>query len=57
MHIHPSCENKLLFPLVIKAQQQESPMNVLLAALVKRVAELHRAGLKALHCVEEFYLQ
>jgi hypothetical protein len=28
-----------------------------LAALVKWVAELHKAGLKACHCVEEFTLQ
>jgi hypothetical protein len=28
-----------------------------LAALVKRVAELHVAGLKAYHCTKEFTLQ
>jgi hypothetical protein len=28
-----------------------------LAALTKRVADLRQAGLKACHCVEEFYLR
>jgi hypothetical protein len=28
-----------------------------LAALTKRVAELHQAGLEACHYIEEFYLQ
>jgi hypothetical protein len=28
-----------------------------LAALVRRVAELHQVGLKACHCAEEFYLR
>jgi hypothetical protein len=31
-------------------------MNVRLATLVKRVAELCEAGLKACHCIKEFYL-
>jgi hypothetical protein len=31
-------------------------MNIHLSALVKHVAELHEAGLKACHCIEEFYL-
>jgi hypothetical protein len=35
----------------------ESSMTDRLAALIKRVTELHQAGLEACHCVEEFYLQ
>jgi hypothetical protein len=57
MHVQPSWENKLLFPQIIKAQRREPPMNTRLAALVKRVAELRKAGLKACHCIEEFHLQ
>jgi hypothetical protein len=57
MHVQPSWENKLLFPPVIKAQQIGPPMNVRLAALVKRVTKLCQAGLKECQCVEEFHLQ
>jgi hypothetical protein len=32
-------------------------MNSHLPALFKCVAELHEAGLKACHCIEEFHLQ
>jgi hypothetical protein len=46
-----------MFPPVVKAQRTEPLMNAHLAALVKRVAELHRVRLKACHCVEEFHLQ
>jgi hypothetical protein len=35
----------------------EPPMTDRLATLIKRVAELHQAGLEACHCVEKFYLQ
>jgi hypothetical protein len=56
MHVQPLWENKLLFPLVIKAQRTEPPMNAHLATLVKCVAEHRKAGLKAYHCVEEFHL-
>jgi hypothetical protein len=47
----------LLFPPVIKDKRTEPPMNERLFALVKRVAELCEAGLKACHCVEEFHLR
>jgi hypothetical protein len=49
--------NKLLFPLLIKDKRGESPMTPCLAALFKRVAELHEAELKACHYAEEFTLQ
>jgi hypothetical protein len=35
----------------------EPPMTDRLAALIKRIVELRQAGLKAYHCVEEFYLR
>jgi hypothetical protein len=57
MHDQPPWVNKLLFPLAIKNKQSESLMTNRLVALTKRVAELCQAGLKACHCVEEFYLQ
>jgi hypothetical protein len=57
MHVQPSWENKLLFPPLINAQWREPLMNVRLSALVKRVAELPEARLKACHCIEEFHLQ
>jgi hypothetical protein len=56
MHVQPSWENKHLFPPIIKAQWTEPPMNARLAALVKRVVQLHEAGLKACHCIKEFHL-
>jgi hypothetical protein len=46
----------LLFPLIIKDKRNEPPMNDRLIALVKLVAELHEAGLKACHYMEEFHL-
>jgi hypothetical protein len=55
MHVQPSWENKLLFPLVVKAQRKVPPMNAHLAALVKRVSELHEARLKVCHCIKEFH--
>jgi hypothetical protein len=48
--------NRLLFPPIIKDKQNEPTMNTHLSALVKRVAELCEARLKACHCVEEFHL-
>jgi hypothetical protein len=57
MHVQPSWEYKLLSPLVLKAQHTEPLMNVCLTALVKRVAELRRARLKACHYVEKFHLR
>jgi hypothetical protein len=44
-------------PPFIKDKRGEPPMTPCLVALVKRVAELHEAGLKAYHCTEEFTLQ
>jgi hypothetical protein len=49
--------NKLLFPSFIKDKWGESAMTSCMAALIKRVAELHEAGLKAYHCTEKFTLQ
>jgi hypothetical protein len=57
MHVQPSWENKLLFSLVVKAQQKELSMNARLATLVKHIVELHEAGLKVCHCIEEFHLR
>jgi hypothetical protein len=39
--------NMLLFPPIIKDKRNEPPMNDRLTALVKHVAELREAGLKA----------
>jgi hypothetical protein len=47
--------NKFLFTPVVKAQRKEPPMNACLAALVKSVSELRKAGLKVCHCIEEFH--
>jgi hypothetical protein len=57
MHDQPPWVNKLLFPPAIKNKRSESPMTNRFAALTKRVAELHQAGLEACHCIKEFYLQ
>jgi hypothetical protein len=57
MHVEPPWVNKLMFPPAIKNQRKEPPMTDRLAALVRRVAELHQVGLEACHCVEEFYLR
>jgi hypothetical protein len=57
MHDQPSWANKLLFLLAIKNKRSEPPMTDRLATLTKHVAELRQAGLKACHCVEEFYLR
>jgi hypothetical protein len=46
-------ENRLMFPPIIKDKWNESPMNDRLTTLVKHVAELREAGLKACHSVEE----
>jgi hypothetical protein len=56
MHIQPQWVNKLLFPQFIKDKWGEPAMMPRLAALIKRVAELHEAGLKACHYAEEFTL-
>jgi hypothetical protein len=57
MHDQPPWVNKLLFPPAIKNKRSEPLMTDRLAALTKHVAELRQAGLKACHCVKEFYLQ
>jgi hypothetical protein len=57
MHKPMTWGNMLLFPPIIKDKQNEPQMNDRLTALVKRVAELCEAGLKACHYVEEFHLQ
>jgi hypothetical protein len=57
MHVEPLWVNKLLFPPAIKDQRKEPPMTDRLAALVRRAAELHQAGLEACHYAEEFYLR
>jgi hypothetical protein len=46
-----------MFPPIIKDKRNKLSMNSRLSALVKRVAELREAGLKACHYVEEFYLR
>jgi hypothetical protein len=48
--------NKLLLPPFVKDKWGEPPMTLCLAALVKRVAELREAGLKACHYIKEFTL-
>jgi hypothetical protein len=47
MYVQSHWVNKLLFPPFVKDKRGEPPMTPCLAALVKRVAELHEAGLKA----------
>jgi hypothetical protein len=48
--------NKHLLPLLIKDKQKSTEEMPHLKALVKRVTELHRLGLDACHCAEEFIL-
>jgi hypothetical protein len=56
MHKPALWGNRQLFPPIIKDKQNEPLMNDRLTALVKHVAELHEAGLKACHYVEEIHL-
>jgi hypothetical protein len=56
MHVQPQWVNKHLFPSFIDDKQSEPKMMLRLAALVKRVAELHETGLWACHCSEELTL-
>jgi hypothetical protein len=56
MHKPTSWGNMLLFPPIIKDKRNEPSMNNHLTALVKRVAELREAGLKACHRIEEFHI-
>jgi hypothetical protein len=57
MHVPAPWDNKLLFPLIIKAQRKEPPMTNSLSTLVNCVVELYKVGLKACHCVEEFHIR
>jgi hypothetical protein len=57
MHSPAPWENRLLYPPVLKDQWKEPLMTTRLSALVKHVAELHRAGLEACHYVKEFHLR
>jgi hypothetical protein len=57
MHDQPQWVNKILFPPTIKNKRMEPLMTDCLAALTKRIAELHQASLEACHCIEEFYLR
>jgi hypothetical protein len=56
MHVQPQWVNKLLFPPFVKDKWGKPPMTPCLAALVKRVAEIREARLKACHRVKEFTL-
>jgi hypothetical protein len=44
-------------PPIIKDKQNEPLMNSCMSALVKHVAELCKAGLRACHYIEEFHLR
>jgi hypothetical protein len=57
MHVEPQWVNKHLLSPLIKNKRGEPKMTPCLAALVKRVAELHDVGLRACHWIEEFTLQ
>jgi hypothetical protein len=54
MHIPPQWANRHLLPPLIDNKRGEPEMTSLLAALVKWVAELHDAGLRASYCTKEF---
>jgi hypothetical protein len=57
MHEPVPWVNKLLFPPDVTDKRNEPRMLARLSDLIKWVAELQKAGLKACHCTEEFYLQ
>jgi hypothetical protein len=57
MHVEAQWVNKLLFPPNINNKWSEPKMTTRLTTLIKQVAELHEAGLKACHCAEEFNLR
>jgi hypothetical protein len=57
MRVPPQWVNKHLLPLLIDKKRKELKLTPRLAALVKRVTELHDTGLQACHCTEEFTLQ
>jgi hypothetical protein len=56
MHVKPQWANMQLYPPLVDKKQGEPKMTPCLAALVKQVAELRTAGLRACHYVEEFTL-
>jgi hypothetical protein len=56
MYVQPLWVNKLLFPSFVKDKWGEPTMMPRLAALIKQVAKLREAGLKACQCTEEFTL-
>jgi hypothetical protein len=59
MHVKPQWMNGQLYPPppLVDKKRGEPKMTPRLAALVKRVAELHVTGLRACHYVGEFTLQ
>jgi hypothetical protein len=57
MHTAAPWGNKLMFPPIVKDKWKEPLMNDRLSALVKRVAELCKARLRACHCIKEFHLR
>jgi hypothetical protein len=56
MHKPAPWGKRLLFPPIIKDERNEPSMNNRLTALVKSVAKLREAGIKACHCVKKFHL-
>jgi hypothetical protein len=56
IHVQSKWANKLLFPPFVKDKRGESAMMSCLAALIKQVAKLREARLKACHCLKEFTL-
>jgi hypothetical protein len=56
MHVPPQWENRHQLPPLIDNKQGKLEMTPRLIALVKLVAELHNADLRACHCTEEFIL-
>jgi hypothetical protein len=57
MCVEPQWVNKLLFPPKVKDKWAEPKVTPRLAVLIKRVAELCEARLKACHYAEEFTLR
>jgi hypothetical protein len=57
MHVLSPWVNKKLLPPLLDDKRGELEVTPRLAALVKRVTELHDAGLRACHYTEEFTLQ
>jgi hypothetical protein len=54
MHVQPQWANMHFLPSLIDKKRGETKMTPHLAALVKRVVELHNSSLRAHHCAEEF---